>query len=76
MVLAEHAEVFRLIEGRRLRGRGIGYVDAQLLAACRLTSDASLWTRDRRLASLARRLDPGYEQESTTRSLPTLTHAT
>lgn len=59
-IVAEHDEVFRLIDERRLHGRGIGYVDAQLLAACRLTPDARLWTRDGRLAALARRLDVAY----------------
>ncbi|HEY4278034.1 MAG TPA: PIN domain-containing protein [Conexibacter sp.] len=62
-VLAEHDEVFRLIDDRRLHGCGIGYVDAELLAACRLTPDASLWTHDRRLAELARRLDVGYSHD-------------
>lgn len=34
----------------------IGYVDAHLLAAVALTPGAALWTRDMRLASLARTL--------------------
>lgn len=34
-------------------GRGIGYVDAHLLAAVALTEGAGLWTRDRRLQALA-----------------------
>jgi len=34
-------------------GRGIGFVDAHLLASVTLTTDASLWTLDKRLASLA-----------------------
>ena len=51
--IAEAEEVLRLIQGDRLWGSGIGYVDAHLLAAVRLTPAASLWTRDRRLASAA-----------------------
>jgi predicted nucleic acid-binding protein len=43
-----------------LFGRGIGYVDAQLLAATMLTDDAQLWTRDRRLRSAAERLGTAY----------------
>lgn len=49
-------EVLRLIEDEALHGQGIGYVDAQLLAATRLTPDARLWTRDKRLAAVAARL--------------------
>lgn len=49
-------ELLALIELRELYGLGIGYVDAQLLAATMLTEDASLWTRDRRLHAAAERL--------------------
>lgn len=41
------------LERHQLVGRGIGYVDLHLLAATALTPDASLWTRDRRLAACA-----------------------
>jgi predicted nucleic acid-binding protein len=34
-------------------GRGIGYVDAHLLASARL-SHCQLWTQDRRLVALAK----------------------
>jgi predicted nucleic acid-binding protein len=51
--VASDEEVLRLIEGRRLFGRGIGYVDAHLLAAVRLTLDTKLWTGDRRLQAVA-----------------------
>lgn len=46
-------EVLQLIERHQLHGLGIGYVDAQLLAATRLTPDAALWTADRRLVAAA-----------------------
>jgi predicted nucleic acid-binding protein len=56
-VTATHGEVMTLIEARSLSGLGIGYVDAQLLAAALLTSgDTSLWTRDKRLRSAAEAL--------------------
>jgi len=42
-------EVLRFIEARALFGRGLGYVDAHLLAAAQLTGGAVLWTRDKRL---------------------------
>jgi predicted nucleic acid-binding protein len=51
--LATHAEVLAFIEARSLMGRGIGYVDAHLLASVALSGGARLWTRDRRLGSLA-----------------------
>jgi predicted nucleic acid-binding protein len=51
--VASEAEVRTLIESRRLFGSGIGYVDAQLLAATVITPGARLWTRDRRLEAVA-----------------------
>ena len=51
--VAAHGDVMHLIERYRLFGRGIGYVDAHLLAAVRLTPPAMLWTRDRRLLAVA-----------------------
>jgi predicted nucleic acid-binding protein len=54
--LASDDEVLELVEGERLYGRGIGYVDAHLLAAVRLTPDAKLWTRDRPLQRVAAEL--------------------
>ena len=50
--VASDAEVLLLIERDRLMGRGIGYVDAHLLASARL-SHCRLWTQDRRLAAVA-----------------------
>lgn len=49
-------EILTLIEQEALHGSGIGYVDAQLLAATRLTPDATLWTRDKRLLALSAKL--------------------
>ena len=54
--VASDDEVLHLIEREDLAGAGIGYVDAQLLAATRLTADARLWTLDRKLAMVAARL--------------------
>lgn len=56
---ARHAsdhEVLFFIERHRLMGLGIGYVDAHLLASVSLTEAACLWTRDKRLTNVARRL--------------------
>jgi predicted nucleic acid-binding protein len=54
--VAEHDEVLVFIEAHALMGRGIGYVDAHLLASTALEGDVRLWTRDRRLDSIARDL--------------------
>lgn len=51
--VATATEVLTLIESDQLHGTGIGYVDAQLLAATRLTPGTRLWTRDRRLSAAA-----------------------
>lgn len=55
-LVASDDEVVAFAERERLYGLGIGYVDACLLAAARLTPDARLWTLDRRLAEVAERL--------------------
>ena len=55
-VVATDTEVLDLIERHRLMGRGIGYVDAHLLAGTMLTPDARLWTRDRNLSAAAQHL--------------------
>lgn len=58
-VVADAAEVLAFIDRAGLYGRGVGYVDAHLLASVRLTPGASLWTRDRRLRDVADAL--GFE---------------
>jgi len=57
--VATPAEVITLIDRHRLDGQGIGYVDAHLLVAAQLTTDAALWTEDTRLAAAAERLGCG-----------------
>lgn len=51
--VATDQEVLQFIDGNALFGLGIGYVDAHLLAAIRLTPGAAIWTHDKRLASAA-----------------------
>lgn len=51
--VAEAGEILGFIERHRLHGKGIGYVDAHLLASVALTDGAALWTRDRRLRAAA-----------------------
>lgn len=50
---ATDVEVLAMIEDHSLFGRGIGYIDAHLLASTLLTTGSGLWTRDRRLAAAA-----------------------
>jgi predicted nucleic acid-binding protein len=60
--VATDDEVLALIQNRLLFGRGIGYVDAHLIAATLITPDARLWTRDARLGAIATDLGCAAEQ--------------
>lgn len=55
--VATDKEVLRFIDRHVLMGKGIGYVDAHLLASVTLTGSARIWTRDKRLAAIAKGLD-------------------
>lgn len=55
MPLSTDKEVLFFIDQHQLMGRGIGYIDAHLLASARLGS-ARLWTRDKRLHTVATEL--------------------
>jgi predicted nucleic acid-binding protein len=57
LIQASHEEVLYFIEHHHLMGKGIGYVDAHLLASVALAMDVRLWTRDLRLSRLAIKLD-------------------
>jgi predicted nucleic acid-binding protein len=59
--VASDAEALLLIEREQLMGRGIGYIDAHLLASARL-SHCRLWTQDRRLAAVAQEQGLGVSQ--------------
>jgi predicted nucleic acid-binding protein len=47
--VATEREVLHFIQQNVLYGIGIGYIDAHLLAAVRLSPGTALWTRDKRL---------------------------
>lgn len=53
---ASHEEVLHFIETHSLFGKGIGFIDAHLLAAAKLTPGLSIWTRDKRLLAESVRL--------------------
>ncbi|MGA7750181.1 MAG: type II toxin-antitoxin system VapC family toxin [Gallionella sp.] len=55
-IVASDEEVLHFIETHALFGTGIGYIDAHLLAAMRLSPGVLLWTRDKRLLAESVRL--------------------
>ncbi len=50
--VASHEEALHLVSQARLHGKGLGWVDAHLLAAACLTT-CRIWTRDKALAAAA-----------------------
>jgi len=60
--VAADDEVLFFIDRHALMGRGIGYVDAHLLASVSLSGPAQLWTRDKRLRAVADSLALAYEK--------------
>jgi len=54
--LLEHEEVMSFLDARRLYGRGIGWVDAHLLASTLLTG-CTIWTFDKPLRRAAAALN-------------------
>ena len=55
-----HRDVVGFVRDRRLHGRGIGWIDAHLLASA-LVGRLKLWTVDPALAMLAKELGINYE---------------
>jgi predicted nucleic acid-binding protein len=54
-----HREVIDFVQARRLHGRGLGWIDAHLLASA-LVERIVLWTADAALAAAASDLGVGY----------------
>lgn len=61
LALATDDEVLYFIERHKLMGRGIGYVDAHLLAAAAI-GRSLLWTRDKHLQEIATELRVVYPE--------------
>ena len=61
VTIAFAEEVLVFIEQHQLMGRGIGYVDVNLLASTALHESTRLWTVDRRLRDAAVELGIAYE---------------
>lgn len=57
-------DLLALIERHAWMGRGIGYVDANLLGAVLADGNATLWTTDRRLRGLAEELGIAHVPDS------------
>jgi predicted nucleic acid-binding protein len=61
VALVADEEVLTMVKRRRLTRRGIGWVDAHLLASA-LAFSAVLWSADKELASAAAELDAGFRE--------------
>jgi len=61
--VATNEEALFFIERHELMGRGIGYVDAHLLAAVSLDAGTQLWTRDKRLLAVAGTMELTYAMD-------------
>ena len=62
--VATNDEVLIFIETRKLSGRGIGLIDAHLLASTTLGQTVRLWTSDRVLGEIAARFGLDYTEEA------------
>ncbi|MDH4074266.1 MAG: type II toxin-antitoxin system VapC family toxin [Gammaproteobacteria bacterium] len=51
--VASQEEALYFIDRHSLMGRGIGFIDAHLLASTVLAGGPSIWTRDKRLGQVA-----------------------
>jgi len=60
--VATDAEALAFVDARALMGRGVGYVDVHLLASAALGGDTRLWTRERRLASVAANIQLAFHE--------------
>jgi hypothetical protein len=58
--LAHIDEVRSMIESRKLFRKGLGFVDAHLIAATLIAPGTLLWSRDKRLRSIAQTMGISY----------------
>jgi predicted nucleic acid-binding protein len=61
--LVPHRDVVAFVRQRRLHGRGVGWVDAHLLASA-LVGRLTVWTADPRLAVVARELGISHDWQA------------
>lgn len=60
--VASPAEAMHFIEHNRLMGLGVGYIDIHLLASTALSDNTSLWSNDKRLNTVASRLNLAVDE--------------
>jgi predicted nucleic acid-binding protein len=53
--LATHEEALHLVSSRNGHGKGLGWIDVHLLASA-LLSKCTLWTKDKAMGAMARKL--------------------
>jgi predicted nucleic acid-binding protein len=58
-ILAEDGEVLKFIENHQLMGKGLGYIYVHLIAAAVLT-DVPLWTFDKTLHEITKKIGISY----------------
>lgn len=63
MPTVNHEETLFFIEKNELMGKGIGYIDVQLLASVALDPRTKLWTQDKRLDALAIQLGYAWNKD-------------
>lgn len=59
--VASKEEVLFFIENKAFNGRGIGFIDAYLLASTVISDRSRIWTRDKHLRKVAADLELVYE---------------
>lgn len=59
-----HLELLHLVDHRRLWGKGLSAIDANLLGSVALVDGARLWTRDKRLKATCAELGISVPEES------------
>jgi predicted nucleic acid-binding protein len=60
--VASPVEIVAFISWAKLAGTGVGYVDAHLLVSARMTANARVLTKDKRLNAEAKRLGLAFGQ--------------
>ena len=62
--VATQDQALDFIDRHRLMGSGIGYIDVHLLTATVMASPAQIWTRGKRLATIAGTLNLKFQPEA------------
>lgn len=61
-IQANHQEILKFIEIKKLMGKGLGYIDVHLLASAAL-SNSALWSLDKKLKDIALEMNIGYKEQ-------------